>query len=124
MNVVDSSAWLEYFAAGPNSEHFAGVIESIDLLLVLIISLCEVFKKVLLQRSEGDAIKAVAHMQQGRLVDLDASLAMVSARLSATLRLPMADSIMLATARQHGALLWTQDADFKDIVGVKYFSSQ
>lgn len=120
MNVVDSSAWLEYFAAGPNAESFAASIESTDELVVPSITLYEVFKRVAQQRSESEALLAVAQMQQGNVVGLDASLALESARTSVDLRLPMADSMILTTARAFNAMLWTQDADFEGITGVTY----
>lgn len=121
MNVVDSSAWLEYFADGSNAEHFAATIESVEQLIVPTISLYEVFKRVLLLRGEADALQAVALMQQGKVVELSSSIALNAAKLSADLKLPMADSIMLATARTYNAVLWTQDADFAAIPAVKYF---
>ena len=120
MNVVDSSAWLEYFADGPNATFFARVIETPQRLIVPTISLFEVFKRVLVQRDEGAALQAVAIMGQGRIIDLDTPLALAAAKLSVELRLPMADSLMLATARQFDAVLWTQDADFKDLPNVKF----
>ena len=120
MNVVDSSAWLEYFANGPNAESFAPAIEKTTELLVPSLTLYEVFKRVLQQRDEGLALQAVAIMQQGAVVDLDAPLALIAARLSVEHRLPMADSVILATAQSHSAVLWTQDADFKGIPGVEY----
>ena len=120
MNVVDSSAWLEYFANGPNAEFFSAAIEKTAELIVPSLTLYEVFKRVLQQRDEDSALQAVAVMQQGTVVDLDAPLALVSARLSIEHRLPMADSVILATARSHDAILWTQDADFKGIPGVEY----
>jgi predicted nucleic acid-binding protein len=120
MNVVDSSGWLEYFADGPNADFFAPAIESISELVVPSISIYEVFKRVLQQRDEGDALQAVAVMQQGLVVDLDATIALYAARISVRLRLPMADSVMLATARAHNASLWTQDSDFENIEGVEY----
>ena len=120
MNVVDSSGWLEYLAAGPNADFFAGAIEATAELLVPTISLYEVFKRVLQQRDEGDALQAVALMQQGRVVDLTSPLSLSAAHLSVRHRLPMADSIMLATARMHDATLWTQDADFEGLAGVRF----
>jgi len=121
MNVVDSSAWLEYFADGPNADVFAAIIENVSELVVPTISIYEVFKRVLQQRDEDDALRAVAVMLQGSVVDLDTVLAMDAAIVSNELKLPMADSIMLATARAHEAILWTQDADFKEVNGVRYF---
>ncbi len=120
MNVVDSSAWLEYFAGGRNASFFATAIEKTRDLIVPSLSLYEVFKRVLQQRSENDALQAIAVMQQGRVVDLDASIALSAARLSIDHRLPMADSVMLATARAFGATLWTQDADFDGMPRVQY----
>lgn len=120
MNVVDSSGWLEYLADGPNGSFFAPVIERTASLIVPTLSIFEVFKRVLQQRDESTALRAVALMHQGRLADLTAPLAMEAARLSHRQRLPMADSIMLATARACGATLWTQEADFDGIAGVRY----
>jgi predicted nucleic acid-binding protein len=120
MNVVDSSGWLEYFAEGPNAEFFSMPIEAIGELIVPIISIYEVFKRVLQQRDETAALEAIAFMQSGDLVDLTRDTALHAARLSIDLQLPMADSIILATAREWDAVLWTQDADFEGIEGVQY----
>lgn len=124
MNVVDSSGWLEYFADGPNAAFFAKAIEATADLVVPTVSLYEVFKRVLQQRSEGEALQAVAVMQQGRIVELSGTLALAAARLSVDLGIPMADSIMLATARAWEATLWTQDADFDTVPGVRYVVKQ
>lgn len=121
MNVVDSSAWLAYFADEPNAQHFASAIEAPDTLIVPSITLLEVFKKVAQQRSEGVALQYVAVMQQGRVVALDANLALLAATLGARHKLPLADSIIYATAQQGNALIWTQDADFEGLEGVRYF---
>jgi len=120
VNVVDSSGWLEYFAGGPGAAFFADAIEATDELVVPTVTVYEVFKRVFQQRGEGDALQAVAPMLQGTVVDLSVPVALDAARTSAGLGLPMADSIILATARSHGALLWTQDADFAGIDGVRY----
>ena len=120
MNVVDSSAWLEYFADGTNAPFFAGPIEDIEALVVPTISLFEVFKRVLQQRDESAALHATAAMQQGIVVGLGAEIAVSAAALSVELKLPLADSIILATARNYSAELWTQDADFEGIEGVRY----
>lgn len=120
MNVVDSSAWLEYFADGPNAEVFSKAIESPDTLLVPSLCLFEVFKRICQQVGEDEALKKVALMEQGQVMDLDRATALEAARLSLAHRLPMADSVMLATARRNGATLWTQDADFEGIEGVRY----
>jgi predicted nucleic acid-binding protein len=120
VNVVDSSAWLEYFADGPNAGAFAPPIQATAELVVPSITLLEVFKRVYQQRGEGPALHAVAVMQQGRVVDLDGPLALAAAKLSADSKLPLADSVVLATARQHEATLWTQDADFEGLPEVRY----
>lgn len=120
MNVVDSSGWLEYFADGANADFFAKPITATADLIVPTVSLYEVFKRVVQQRGEDDALQAVALMQQGAVVELSAPLALSAARISLTEKIPMADSIMLATARAYNATLWSQDADFENITGVKY----
>ncbi len=120
MNVVDSSAWLEYFADGPNADFFSSAIENTEDLIIPVITLYEVFKRVLQQRGENAAMQAVALMQQGQVVELNAALALSAAQLSHQLKLPMADSLILATAHRYGATVWTQDADFEGIEDVRY----
>jgi len=120
VNVVDSSGWLEYFADGPNAGFFALSIENIVELVVPSISIYEVFKRILQQRSEHEALQAVAVMVRGRMVDLDIPLALNAAKISVDLHLPMADSIMLAVARAYDAVLWTQDIDFENLDDVQY----
>jgi predicted nucleic acid-binding protein len=124
VNVVDSSAWLEFFAGGPNAGRFAAPIASPASLLVPTLSIYEVFKRILQQRGDDDALQAVAIMEQGQVVDLDRSIALAAARISIDHDLPLADSVMLATARSVQATFWTQDADFQGIDGVKYFPRQ
>jgi len=120
MNVVDSSAWLEYFADGPNADFFADAVEETEALVVPTLSLYEVFKRILQQRSEDEALAAITVMLQARVTNLTATLAISAARLSGKSGLPQADSVMLATARAHDAVLWTQDADFEGMAGVRY----
>lgn len=121
MNVVDSSAWLSYFSGDKNSAHFAKPIEAIDELLVPSITLTEVFKNVLRQRNEELAFEAIAHMEQGNVIALDAGLAINAACLGVEFKLPLADSIIYATAQKYDAIVWTQDADFKGLDGVKFY---
>jgi predicted nucleic acid-binding protein len=120
VNVVDSCGWLEYLASGPNADFFAPALSDVESLVVPVISVYEVFKRVLQQRDEGDALQAVALMQQGRIVDLDAASAIAAAALSVDLGLPLADAIMLSTARAHGATLWTQDSHFEGLDAVRF----
>ncbi|MBC8132562.1 MAG: type II toxin-antitoxin system VapC family toxin [Deltaproteobacteria bacterium] len=120
MNVVDSSAWLEYLADGPNAGFFAPAIEATDELVVPSICVLEVFKRVCQQRGEGAALQVIALMQQGRVVDLDSALALSAATIGIDTKLALADSIVLATARQADATLWTQDADFHGLPHVKF----
>jgi predicted nucleic acid-binding protein len=121
VNIVDSSGWLEYFADGPNADLFTAPLGNSAELLVPSITLYEVFKIVCRQRGEDAALQAVAMMQQGKVVELSSSIALLAAKLSLDLKTPMADSIILATAQIHVAVLWTQDNDFEGISGVNYF---
>jgi predicted nucleic acid-binding protein len=122
MNLVDSCGWLEYFADGPNADFFAPALEDIEQLLVPSICLFEVFKRVLQHRSESDALRCVGLMRQGRCVELTDEIALGAARLSAGLKLAMADSVILYSARQCQATLWTQDAHFIGLPEVRYVS--
>ena len=120
MNVVDSCGWLEYFSDGPNAGFFAPAIENTAKLLMPTLTLFEVFKRILQQRTEADALRAIALMRQGQLIDLSDAVALGAARLSFDLKLPLADSIILFSARMHHAKLWTQDAHFEGIYGVSF----
>ncbi len=120
MNVVDSSAWLDYLANGPNADFFAPPIERPSDLVVPSVSIYEVFKKVLQQRSELEALQAISVMQQGRVVDLTATLALAAAKASIDHHLPFADAVILATAEAYKATLWTQDEHFEGLKNVKY----
>jgi predicted nucleic acid-binding protein len=120
LNVIDSSAWLEYFANGPNAEAFKGAVEDIERLVVPSVCVYEVFRRILKQRDERTALRRISNLLQGRVVDLDAELALTAARLGVEHGLPLADSIVYATARAHGATLWTQDSDFEGLEDVRY----
>jgi len=116
-NVVDSLGWLEYFADSGQASLFAPAIEDSANLLVPVITLYEVFKKVLRERGENDALQVASMMQTGRLIELDSALAMEAARHP----LPLADSLIYATTMRFNATLWTQDDHFKGLPRVRYF---
>ena len=124
MNVVDSSGWLAYFADEPQAKHFYKQLCAPTTLVVPTISIYEVFKVILRESTENEALQAVSAMQKGNVIDLTTSLAVTASKFSLTHNLPMADSIILATARAYEATLWTMDSDFKGIQGVKYFSKE
>ena len=122
MNVIDSSAWLEYFADGPNASRFAGPIQDEGAVLVPSITLFEVFKRVRMQRDSDSALVVVAQMKRGAAIDLDGDLAIEAAEMSADIGLSLADSVILATARSEDATLWTQDAHFEGMSGIRYYT--
>ncbi len=124
MNVVDSSAWLSYFADDGNAKIFSRPIEDIEKLIVPSITITEVFKCILRQRDEDMALEAIAHMEQGQVIALDEVLAIDAAQYGIEYKLPLADSIIYATAKKLDALIWTQDIDFKPLKGVKYYSKK
>jgi predicted nucleic acid-binding protein len=120
MNLVDSCGWLEYYADGPNADFYAPAIEDTENLIVPVICIYEVFRKILQQRGEAPALQAAGLMHQGLVVDLSSPLALTAAKIGIDLKMPLADSIILASARAHNAVVWTQDAHFKDIKDVRY----
>jgi predicted nucleic acid-binding protein len=121
MNIVDSSGWLAYFADEPNAKYFLAPLNDTASLVVPTVTICEVFKVVLRESSENEALQAAVAMRKGTVVDLTASLAVAASKISLAHNLPMADSIILATAKQFVATIWTQNSDFKNIGDVKYF---
>lgn len=125
MNLVDSSAWLEYFAQGPNAAAFAVPIEDRARLLVPAIVILEVRRRLLQQQMAVELVdEACAAMRGHQVIDLDFSLAVAAADLGIAMKLPLADSIILAAARRHGAVLWTQDADFEGLDGVRFIKKR
>jgi len=121
-NVVDSSAWLSYFAGDANAKKFSKPIENIANLIVPSITITEVFKIVLRQSSEDNALQAIAHMEQGKVIPLNSALAINAAKFGIELKLPLADSIIYATGQRFDALIWTQDEDFEELDGVEYLA--
>ena len=119
-NIVDSSGWLEYLADSKSAAFFAPAIEDTEHLLVPVITVYEVFKKVLRERGENEALQVVSVMQSGLVIEVDSALALDAARYA----LPLADSLIYATALRHGATLWTQDEHFKDLPGVRYLAKK
>ena len=124
MNVVDSSAWLSYFAGDNNADAFAAAIENLEELLVPSITLTEVFKNILRQRDEESALVAIAHMKQGKVIPLDSELAIDAGNQGVIHKLPLADSIVFATAQKYDATVWTQDSDFNGLPNVKYYATK
>lgn len=124
MNVVDSSGWVEYFTKGTNARFFIPPIQDTENLMVPSICIYEVFKRLLLEMGEENALQAVGIMSYGREVELNRKIAIDAAQISIDLKLAMADSIILATARAHDATLWTQDTHFKGMDGVKYIEKK
>ena len=120
MNIVDSCGWLEFFADGPNASFFAPIIQDTTNLIVPSISITEVFRRILQQKDEDAAIQAIALMHQGRIVDLTPSIAISAAQLGVQHHLPLADSIIYSTAKYYKAVIYTQDADFKNLSNVHF----
>ena len=121
MNLVDSSGWLEYLAEGKNAKLFAPAIEKTDELVVSTINLYEIYKKILSEKDEHSAIQVIGLMQQAKVVEVNSTIAIQAAKFSFEQKIPMADSLIYITAKQNDAIVWTQDIDFKDLDGVKYF---
>jgi toxin FitB len=124
MNLVDSSGWIAYFFEGANASVFAQPIEDTDHLVVPAICLYEVYKKVYLVADQARALRAIAQMKLGRVVPLEDEIALLAAQISLTCKLPMADSIIYATGQYEGAVVWTQDADFRGLSGVRFVEAQ
>lgn len=121
MNLVDSSGWLEYLSDEKNAKFFAPAIEKTNELIVSTINIYEIYKKILLEKDENTAIQVVGLMQQAKVIEVNSAIAIQAAKLSFEQKIPMADSLIYITAKQNDATVWTQDVDFKDLDGVKFF---
>ncbi len=124
MIVLDSSGWLEFFGEGPFADEYAARLKQPQQILTPTIALYEVYKWIKRERSEEEALAAVATMQKTRVVPLSDEVALAAADLSLANRLAMADAIMLATARANNAELLTSDSDFTGIAGVTVFAKK
>ena len=120
MNLVDSCGWIEYFKNGPGADFFAPALEDTENLLTPVICQFEVYKFSLRHAGPDMAKIHVANMRKGRIAEIDEHIAIEAAIISHEMKLPMADSLILAIARSYDATLWTQDAHFENIPGVKY----
>ncbi len=124
MIVLDSSGWLEFFGDGQFADEYAARLKQPAQILTPTVALYEVYKWIKRERSEEDALAAVAAMQKTRVVPLSDEIALAAADLSLASRLAMADAIMLATARANNAELLTSDSDFAAIPGVTVFAKR
>jgi toxin FitB len=120
-HIIDSSAWIEYFADTKYAKYVSNTIERSRTIIIPSITIFEVFKKLLKEKDKHIALQIVAHMRRGDIIDLDSSISLLAAQLAHTHNIPMADSIILATAQKHTATIWTFDSDFRNIPNVKYF---
>jgi len=121
MNVLDSSAWLAFFADEKNAEIFRPIVLDTETLFVPTICIYEVFKVILRERDESSALFFIGVMQKARIINIDFEISLNAAKLNSSLKLPMADSMILASANKVNATLWTQDSDFKEIESVMYY---
>jgi len=124
MNIVDSCGWLEYFADGVNASFFVPIIEDLPNLIVPSICIYEVFKSILIQRDETSALLAISGMKKAKVVALDDEISIYAAKISATHKTPMADSIIYATSKIYNAVVYTQDKDFSKFQDVKYIEKK
>ena len=120
MNVVDTSGWLEYFEGGRNAKEFSAPLRKWEELVVPTICIYEISKVILRESDENHLLQALAAIQKGKIVTLTPSLSTAAAKISLQYKLPMADSIIYATAKHFDAAVWTQDVDFKGLPNVNY----
>ncbi len=116
--VLDSSCWLEVFDGGARAALFEAVAAEPEKLIVPVITLYEVFKYLARVKGVEPATRAALYLQRGRVIDLDSTIALAAAGNG----LPMADSLIYATAQAFEAEVWTQDAHFQSLTGVRYFA--
>ena len=120
-HILDSSAWIECLDAGPNVKHFGPILRKLPQIIIPAVVLTEVRTVVLKQRGESEAEVITDTMLIGIIVSADEKISVLAADLFIKHKLPLADSLIYATALTQKATLWTQDDDFKGLPHVKYF---
>ena len=123
MIVVDSCGWVERFAGSPLGELYGAAMQDPGEMLVPAVCLTEVFRLLAREAGEPAALVGSGVMQQARVVALDAELAIGAARAGQAFRLPLADSVVYATAQAHGAEVWTHDEHFRGLPGVRFLEA-
>ncbi|NJC07368.1 type II toxin-antitoxin system VapC family toxin [Polymorphobacter fuscus] len=121
LHVLDSSGWIEWLSGGPGAAHFGPLIAVPDQMIVPAITIYETLRWALAKADADRTQRLAVRMQLSRVVDLDVNLAVAAANFAHQGKMGMADSMIYATAQRFGAELWTQDADFEGLPGVRYF---
>ena len=121
MNVVDSSCWLEFAQESPVKDIIAPIVADTKNLIVPTIILYEMLKKLTTTNGVDYANEFIQGMLKAQVVPLDVFLSLNAAAVSRKYKLPAADSIIYATAKQHNAVLWTTDQHFDGLPSVRYF---
>ena len=121
MIVVDSSGWIEFLQGTDRAVHFEPALCDLSKVVVPSIAVFEVHRIIAFKLGEESADAAISAMRKARIVDLGANLARRASLLGRAHQLALADAIIYATARECDAELWTQDAHFNGLPGVRYF---
>lgn len=121
MIVVDSSGWIEFFLDGPKAGIYARYLQHPEKILTPVIVVYEVYKKVKRERGEQLAKLCLAQIEKTQIVPITQTIALLAADLSLEFSLPMADALVLATARAQKSELITSDSDFQNIPGARVF---
>jgi len=122
MNIIDSSLWIEFFAGTPLDGRIVNALLNIEEMYVPAICLYEVRKKFLNDNDASKAVTAIEIMKKGIVISIDSEIALLASDISKQHKLPMADSIIYATAVMKDAELYTQDKHFDNLDRVHYFS--
>ena len=120
MIVVDSCGWVERFAGSSYGELYGPALQDPEAIVVPAVCLTEVFRTLAREAGEPAALAAAGVMRQATVVALDGELAIEAGRVGLQHGLPLADSIIYATAQRHHAELWTHDAHFRGLPGVRF----
>ena len=120
MILIDSFGWIEFFIDGPRADQYESYFQNSLEILTPSIVLFEVYKKFKKERNEEEALLVAAQMQKTRVVHLNVEIALSAAELSLKYKLPMADSIVYATAQKEQCPVVTSDPHFENLEGVVF----
>jgi len=103
MNIIDSSLWLEYFSGTLRDNSIVDIIEKPSSQYIPSICIYEVHKRMLIDKGETIALSSTSFMQNATVISITPEIAILAAKLSKEHKLPMADSIIYATAKIYNA---------------------
>ena len=123
MTLVDSFGWIEYLAEGRLAGRYEEYLSNLAEVVTPTIVLYEVYKKLRRECKEEEALLVVAQIMKTKVVSLTEEISLLAAEVSLKQALPVADSVVYATALKEACPVVTSDPHFKGLEDVIYLEA-